>query len=43
MPPAYSIIPGLIEQNVGVHIYSGDQDMIVDHIGTELVIQNMTW
>ncbi|MCJ1390106.1 hypothetical protein MMC18_002964 [Xylographa bjoerkii] len=42
-PPAFAIIPSLLEQNITVHIYSGDYDIILPHIGTELVIQNMTW
>ncbi|MCJ1403072.1 hypothetical protein MMC11_006295 [Xylographa trunciseda] len=42
-PPAYAIIPSLLAQNISVHIYSGDYDIVLPHIGTELVIQNMTW
>ncbi|KAL9122525.1 MAG: hypothetical protein Q9187_000925 [Circinaria calcarea] len=42
-PPAYSIIPRILDQGIGVHIYSGDYDFLINHVGTELVIQNMTW
>lgn len=43
MPPAYNILPRLLGKGVCVHLYSGDQDFLLDHIGTELVVQNMTW
>lgn len=42
-PPAYSIIPSIIEHGIEVHIYSSEYDFLINHIGTELVIQNMTW
>ncbi|MCJ1283366.1 hypothetical protein MMC26_002694 [Xylographa opegraphella] len=42
-PPVYAIIPALLARNVSVHVYSGDYDLILPHLGTELVIQNMTW
>lgn len=42
-PPAYHILPHLLSRGVLMHLYSGDQDMLLNHIGTELVIQNMTW
>ena len=41
--PAHSIIPKILEQGIAVHIYSGDYDLLLNHIGTALVIQNMTW
>ena len=41
--PAHAIIPSILEQGIAVHIYSGDYDFLLNHIGTELVIQNMTW
>ena len=41
--PAHSIIPKILEQGIAVHIYSGDYDALLNHIGTALVIQNMTW
>lgn len=42
-PPAYQILLDLLGRGVLVHLYSGDRDMLLNHIGTELVIQNMTW
>lgn len=43
-PPTYSIIPDLVTtHNIPIHIYSGDNDLLINHIGTELVLQNMTW
>lgn len=43
-PPAYSILPSLVtEHNISVHVYSGDNDLLLNHLGTELVLQNMTW
>ncbi|KAI9851107.1 MAG: hypothetical protein M1824_002839, partial [Vezdaea acicularis] len=41
-PPAYDILPRLL-RSVQVHLYSGDLDILLNHLGTELVIQNMTW
>lgn len=44
IPPAYSILPSLVtERNISLHIYNGEWDMLLNHIGTELSIQNMTW
>ncbi|MCJ1256944.1 hypothetical protein MMC24_004769 [Lignoscripta atroalba] len=43
VPPAYSILPNIIEQHIPIHLYSGDYDFIVNNVGTEVVIQNMTW
>lgn len=44
VPPEYSILPSLItEHNISLHIYNGEWDMLINHIGTELSIQNMTW
>ncbi|KAL5342574.1 Alpha/Beta hydrolase protein [Aspergillus crustosus] len=43
-PPAYSILPTLVtSHNISLHIYSGEYDMLINHYGTELVLQNMTW
>lgn len=43
-PPAYTILPELITtHNVSVHIYSGEYDMLINYLGTELSLQNMTW
>ncbi|KAF7713196.1 Carboxypeptidase [Penicillium ucsense] len=44
VPPAYSILPDLVtEHNIYLHIYNGEWDMLLNHVGTELAIQNMTW
>ncbi|MCJ1364715.1 hypothetical protein MMC16_003831 [Acarospora aff. strigata] len=43
MPAAYSILPALLNRGIPVHLYSGELDMLLNHVGTELVIQNMTW
>ena len=43
-PPTYSILPDLATtHNVPIHIYTGDNDLLINHIGTKLVLQNMTW
>lgn len=43
-PPAYSIIPDLTSfHNVHLHIYSGEHDMLINHFGAELSMQNLTW
>ncbi|MCJ1377697.1 hypothetical protein MMC17_000793 [Xylographa soralifera] len=43
IPPAYAILPALLARNIAVHVYSGDYDLLLPHLGTELVLQNMTW
>lgn len=43
IPPAYSIMPAILESGIPIHLYSGGYDLLLNHIGTELVIQNMTW
>lgn len=42
-PPTYSILPEILAAGIEVHMFSGDLDFIIDHFGTEYVIQNMTW
>lgn len=43
-PPAYNILPDLLtNNNISVHIYQGEDDMLANHLGAELVLQNMTW
>ena len=43
-PPAYSLLPRIATtHNLPVHVYSGEYDMLINHIGTELALQNMTW
>lgn len=44
VPPEYSILPSLVtKHNISLHLYNGELDMLINHIGTELSIQNMTW
>lgn len=44
IPPAYSIIPDLTSfHRIHLHIYSGENDFLVNHLGTELNMQNLTW
>ncbi|KAJ5763812.1 Peptidase S10 serine carboxypeptidase [Penicillium manginii] len=44
VPPAYNLLPTLVtKHNLSLHIYNGKWDMLLNHIGTELSIQNMTW
>ncbi|MCJ1314477.1 Cell death protease [Agyrium rufum] len=40
--PSIQFLPELLEQ-VPVVLYSGDQDMICNHLGTEAFIANMEW
>ncbi|KAL8996419.1 MAG: hypothetical protein Q9169_004067 [Polycauliona sp. 2 TL-2023] len=42
-PVAYNVLPEVLGKGVKVHIYSGDLDGLLNHWGTELVVQNMTW
>ncbi|KAL8726750.1 MAG: hypothetical protein Q9181_005936 [Wetmoreana brouardii] len=42
-PPAYGILPELLRKGLKVHVYSGGLDVVLNHWGTELVVQNMTW
>ncbi|PLB38911.1 putative serine carboxypeptidase [Aspergillus candidus] len=43
-PPAYNLLPRIAtKHNLPVHVYSGEYDMLINHIGTELALQNMTW
>ncbi|KAL8751205.1 MAG: hypothetical protein Q9199_006581 [Rusavskia elegans] len=42
-PAAYRVLPEILGQGVKVHVYSGDLDALLNHWGTELVVQNMTW
>ena len=43
-PPAYDIIPDLANfHGIHLHIYSGENDFLVNHFGTEVSMQNLTW
>ncbi|KAG0227146.1 Cell death protease [Mortierella sp. GBA43] len=41
-PPAITLLPGILEK-INVMLFSGDQDLICNHVGTEYLISNMTW
>lgn len=41
--PSITIIPELIESGLPIVLFSGDQDLICNHIGTEEMIHNMKW
>ncbi|KAI9815009.1 MAG: Cell death protease [Pycnora praestabilis] len=40
--PAIDLLPGLLSQ-IPVILFSGDQDLICNHLGTEGLINNMEW
>jgi len=40
--PSIELMPKLIEE-IPVLLFSGDQDLICDHLGTEALIHNMEW
>ncbi|KAI9323606.1 Alpha/Beta hydrolase protein [Dichotomocladium elegans] len=40
--PAYNLLPRILEE-IPVLLFSGDQDLICNVIGTEYLIGNMTW
>ncbi|KAJ5909026.1 hypothetical protein N7495_001708 [Penicillium taxi] len=41
--PAKQFLPDLIESGINVLLFSGDKDLICNHIGTETLIHNMQW
>lgn len=41
--PASFLLPELIESGINVLLFSGDKDLICNHIGTETLIHNMKW
>ncbi|PKY00939.1 pheromone-processing carboxypeptidase kex1 [Aspergillus campestris IBT 28561] len=41
--PAVNLLPGLLESGIPVLLFSGDKDLICNHIGTEHLINNMHW
>jgi len=41
-PPSITLLPDLLAE-VPITLFSGDQDLICNHIGTESLIQNMKW
>ncbi|EFQ98715.1 carboxypeptidase cpdS [Nannizzia gypsea CBS 118893] len=44
VPPSFEILPDLLTTHrLPVHIYQGRLDMLINHVGVEATIQNMTW
>ncbi|KAH8693079.1 pheromone processing carboxypeptidase KexA [Talaromyces proteolyticus] len=41
--PSIQILPEIIESGVRVLLFSGDRDLICNHLGTERLINNMRW
>lgn len=41
--PAVQYLPEIIESGVQVLLFSGDKDLICNHLGTEQLIHNMKW
>lgn len=41
--PSIQLLPGLIESGINILLFSGDKDLICNHIGTETLIHNMKW
>ncbi|CEL11419.1 Putative Pheromone-processing carboxypeptidase kex1 [Aspergillus calidoustus] len=42
-PPSVTLLPGLLESGVEILLFSGDRDLICNHVGTEHLISNMKW
>ncbi|KAL8808084.1 MAG: hypothetical protein Q9182_000362 [Xanthomendoza sp. 2 TL-2023] len=42
-PPVYRVLPELLGRGLKVHVWSGGWDFLLNHWGTEVVLQNMTW
>ncbi|KAL4921248.1 Alpha/Beta hydrolase protein [Aspergillus aurantiobrunneus] len=43
-PPAHFLLPTLVtSHNISLHVYFGEYDMLLNHYGAELTLQNMTW
>ncbi|KAF9150581.1 Cell death protease [Linnemannia schmuckeri] len=40
--PSIALLPGILEK-IRIMLFSGQQDLICNHIGTEYLISNMTW
>lgn len=41
--PSVKLLPDLIESGINVLLFSGDKDLICNHVGTETLIHNMKW
>ncbi|CAO3608033.1 unnamed protein product [Cunninghamella blakesleeana] len=40
--PSYDLLPDILKE-INVLLFSGERDLICNHIGTEYLISNMTW
>lgn len=41
--PAVKLLPSLLESGIPITLFSGAEDLICNHIGTEELINNMVW
>lgn len=41
--PSVQLLPDLLESGLPILLFSGDKDLICNHIGTEKLIHNMKW
>ncbi|KAL6231649.1 hypothetical protein BDW75DRAFT_233414 [Aspergillus navahoensis] len=41
--PSVKLLPGLLESGIEILLFSGDKDLICNHVGTEQLISNMKW
>lgn len=41
--PSITLLPGLLEEDLPIVLFSGAKDFICNHIGTEELIHNMKW
>lgn len=41
--PSIQLLPSLIESGIPILLFSGDKDLICNHVGTEELISNMKW
>lgn len=41
--PSSGLLPGLLESGVRVLFFNGDRDIICNHIGNEMLIENLEW
>ena len=41
--PSVTLLPGLLEAGLPILLFSGMQDLICNHVGTEKMIDSLTW
>lgn len=41
--PSVTLLPQIIESGIPILLFSGDKDLICNHLGTEQLIHNMKW